>query len=55
MVVCQAQITLMILWLKTFHQIALGQVFGAVVPFLLTHKGLHPILSPDRSQFLSKG
>jgi len=55
MIVCQVQITRMMLWLKTVYQIASGQVFGAAVPFLLTHKGLHPILSPDRGQFLLKG
>jgi len=68
MVVCQVQITPMMLWLKTFYQIALGRVFGAgrkpnlliftllaVIPFLLTHISLNPILSPARNGFLSKG
>ncbi len=55
MVVCQALITCVMLWLKTFYQIGLGEVFGAVVPFLLTHKGLNPILFPARSEFLLKG
>jgi len=27
----------------------------SMVSFLLTHKGLYPILSPARSEFLSKG
>ena len=52
MVVCQVQIRLMMLWLKAFYQIGLGRVFGAVAPFLLTHKGLNPILSPARNGFL---
>lgn len=52
---CQAQITRMMLWLKTFYQIGLGQVFGAAVPFPLTHKDLYTIFFLGRSEFLSKG
>ena len=55
MIVCQVQITPMMLWLKAFYQIGLGQVFGTVIPLLLTHKGLSPILPPSRSGFSSKG
>ena len=52
MVVCQAQITHLMLSLKTFHQIGLGGVFGAVAPFLLTQKGLNPILFPARTELV---